>query len=126
MYGATVLKGKMISSSYNFAAKKSFNKIRLFFSFMVYLGTLFAYKEHRTRNIPRRGGRACMAGCRGCWLLGTLALVLNTDCKYQPSRVACTEGVHCANALRVIVAAQSFATKSFLCSSIAFLAGIIS
>jgi hypothetical protein len=65
MYRAIVLKTKMICSSCNIAATKSLNKIRLFSSFMVYLGTLLAYKEHRTRNIPQRGGRPCMAGCRG-------------------------------------------------------------
>ena len=62
MYCAIVLKSKMISS-YVLVPTKKLNKIRLFSSFVVYLGTLFAYKEHRTRNIPQGGGRACMAVC---------------------------------------------------------------
>jgi len=127
MYRAIVLKSKITFPSYIFAPQRAL--IRLVCCLL-----LWSIKGHRshvknTEHEKFSGEEEgyVWQGAGDTWLLGTLALVLNTDWKYQPFIVACTERVHCACALGVmIVAAQSFAKKLCSCASIAFLAGIIS
>ena len=49
-----------------------------------------------------------------------------TGWKHQVFRVACSERVHCENSFRMDGSFSSFATKSWACVYMAFVAGIIS
>jgi hypothetical protein len=64
-----------------------------------------------------------MAGCRGLLALKGLYSTA-TEHKLKISPIYST--VHCANALRVVVATESFAAKPYPCACITFLAAIIS
>ena len=57
-----------------FAATKSLNKIRLLSSFVVYLGTPFAYKNTEGKTFSGDEEGHVWWGVGDCWLLGTLTL----------------------------------------------------
>ena len=68
-----------------------------------------------------------VAGLNYCyWWERQTVLLLHTDEKHQEFRVACSEPVHCENAVRTCSSNQSFTRQTYACASIAFGARITS
>jgi hypothetical protein len=93
------------------------------------------YRQHRPEDV-RRGFLGVSGAVRGLLAIQTvtgLLLVGATDCptatrrpKLEAFRVACNQGVHCGNTIRMDSDNLTFVTTSCACTSIPFLAGIVS
>ena len=90
-----------------------------------------ANTDHRPED-NRRRLVGVSGAVRGLMDIGTaigLLLVGATDCrrpKHEAFRVACNQGSRCGNTLRTDSGNLTFFSKSCACTSIAFLAGIMS